>query len=178
MSENAQPENVQPENIQPVLLTDEVRELIALIKDSDIAEVLIERGDAKLHIKRALSAPVAATPAVVAPPPAAPQVTVSTRSAPLDVAVEAVPDGVTISAPMVGTFFSSPSPKDPPYIQLGDEVKPGDVLGIIEAMKIMNEIECEVHGRVTQIMAQNAQPVEYGQALMMIELIDGRGPNP
>ena len=75
--------------------------------------------------------------------------------------------GITITAPMVGTFYGAPSPKDPPYVRVGDEVKPGDVLGIIEAMK--NEIECEVHGRITQVLAQSSQPVEYGQALMVVE---------
>jgi len=166
-------DNVEPGDVQPVLLTDEVRELIALIKHTDIAEVLIERGDAKLHIKRAFSAPVvAAAPAAVAPPPSVPFASVAAAPVIADVEAEAAaPGGITVSAPMVGTFFSAPSPKDPPYVQVGDEVKPGDVLGIIEAMKIMNEIECEVHGRVALIMVQSAQPVEYGQPLMVIEPI-------
>lgn len=70
---------------------------------------------------------------------------------------------------MVGTYYGSPSPKDAPYVQVGDEVRPGDVLGIIEAMKIMNEIECEMQGHVKEILVDNGQPVEYGQALMVIE---------
>lgn len=161
------------DNVKPVLLTDEVRELIALIKNTDIAELLIERGDAKLLIKRALSAPVPPAAVAVAPPAKAPLTAVAVPAAAPEVSPQAAPDGFTVAAPMVGTFFSAPSPKDPPYIQLGDEVKPGDVLGIIEAMKIMNEIECEVHGRVVTIMAQNGQPVEYGQLLMLIEPIEG-----
>lgn len=150
-----------------VLLIEEVRELVALIKETDIAEVLIERGDAKLHIKRALAQPVA--------PVAAPVYT-TLLSAPAagsmpvaEPVVEPPSPGVTVTAPMVGTFYSSPSPKEPPYVQIGDEVRPGDVLGIIEAMKIMNEIECEIHGRVTRLLAQSAQPVEYGQPLLVIE---------
>lgn len=150
-----------------VLLTEEVRELVALIKDTDIAEVLIERGDAKLHIKRALAQPAA--PAAVptyttllsAPVPGS----AASETAP---AIEQ-PSGVEVTAPMVGTFYSAASPKEPPYVRVGDEVKPGDVLGIIEAMKIMNEIECEIHGRVSRVLAQNAQPVEYGQPLLVIE---------
>lgn len=151
-----------------VLLMEEVRELVALIKDTDIAEVLIERGDAKLHIKRALAQPVApaALPAYT---------TLLTPSAPGSATSEAAPaveqpsTGIQVTAPMVGTFYNAASPKEPPYVQVGDEVKPGDVLGIIEAMKIMNEIECEVHGRVSRLLAQNAQPVEYGQPLLVIE---------
>lgn len=152
----------------PVLLTEEVRELVALIKDTDIAEVLIERGDAKLHIKRALAQPIA--------PAAMPTYsTLLAPSAPGSATSEAAPaaeqpsSGIQVTAPMVGTFYNAPSPKEPPYVQVGDEVKPGDVLGIIEAMKIMNEIECEVHGRVSRLLAQNAQPVEYGQPLLVIE---------
>lgn len=163
------------------LLTDEVRELVALIKNTDIAEVLIERGDAKLHIKRVLpqapSAPAIAPTYIAAPSPAyaavppvlAPAVAPAVPHPPADSLEPAAPLGITVTAPMVGTYYSTPSPKDPPYVQVGDEVKPGDVLGIIEAMKIMNEIECEVHGRVARVLVENAQPVEYGQGLMIIE---------
>ncbi len=160
-----------------ILLTDEVRELVALMKDADIAEVLIERGDAKLHLKRAapaapaaISVPVYGAPALAAAAPvvAAPP-TAATPAAQSDAIATEEPSGTVVSAPMVGTYYGSPSPKDPPYVRIGDEVRPGDVLGIIEAMKIMNEIECEVHGRVAQIMVQNAQPIEYGQPLMLIE---------
>ncbi len=160
-----------------ILLTDEVRELVALMKDADIAEVLIERGDAKLHLKRATPpAPAAISVPVYSQPPiasgtavvaAAP--VVATPSASGEAAAAEEPQGIVVTAPMVGTFYGSPSPKDPPYVRVGDEVKPGDVLGIIEAMKIMNEIECEVHGRVAQILVQSAQPIEYGQPLMVIE---------
>jgi len=157
------------------LLTDEVRDLVALIKDTDIAEVLIERGNAKLHIKRAL--PQATVAAQVVPAqqiPATVAVPVALNSA---APVAAIPPAVeeasghVVTAPMVGTFYTTPAPKEPPYVQVGDEVKPGDVLGIIEAMKIMNEIECEVHGRVKKLVAEHGQPVEYGQTLMLIELL-------
>jgi acetyl-CoA carboxylase biotin carboxyl carrier protein len=158
------------------LLTDEVRELVALMRDSDVAEVLIERGDAKLHIKRAIQPPApAVVPVYNAPQPVVAAVAATPQAAsPVAAIVEPIaeaaePAGVVVSAPMVGTFYGSPSPKEPPYVQVGDEVKPGDVLGIIEAMKIMNEIECEVHGRVAQIQVQNGQSVEYGQPLMLIE---------
>jgi acetyl-CoA carboxylase biotin carboxyl carrier protein len=80
-----------------------------------------------------------------------------------------LPGQSAISAPMVGTFYASPSPKDKPYIEEGDIVQPGDRVGIIEAMKMMNEIECEIAGRVVRILVKNSQPVEYGQPLMIVE---------
>jgi acetyl-CoA carboxylase biotin carboxyl carrier protein len=159
-----------------ILLTDEVRDLVALIKDTDIAEVLIERGDAKLHIKRAV-AQAAVVPQVVVPTPhmqplvAAPVVASNIVPVAANAPEPEEPSGHIVTAPMVGTFYTTPAPKEPPYVQVGDEVKPGDVLGIIEAMKIMNEIECEVHGRVKKIIVEYGQPVEYGQALMIIELL-------
>jgi acetyl-CoA carboxylase biotin carboxyl carrier protein len=76
-----------------------------------------------------------------------------------------------VSAPMVGTFYRALAPNEQPYVQEGDEVSPGDVVGLIEAMKIMNEIECEVHGRVLRLLVENGQSVEYGQPLMLIEPI-------
>ncbi len=152
------------EEQRPFLLTDDVRELLALIKNSDIAEVLIEHGDTKLHVKR--MQPVVAASA----PPTYQAPLVALAPAVLPAAEEAAqPLGVTVPAPMVGTFYHAPAPNEPPYVQIGDEVRPGDVVGLIEAMKIMNEIECEVHGRVVQLMVDNAQPVEYGQPLMVIE---------
>jgi acetyl-CoA carboxylase biotin carboxyl carrier protein len=153
------------------LLTDEVRDLVALIKDTDIAEVLIERGDAKLHIKRALATPALTQQVVVPAQPIQAVAAAPVAVAPSSVAQPEEPSAHAITAPMVGTFYTTPAPKDPPYVQVGDEVKPGDVLGIIEAMKIMNEIECEVHGRVKKIIAEHGQPVEYGQVLMLIELL-------
>lgn len=155
------------------LLTDEVRDLVALIKDTDIAEVLIERGDAKLHIKRAVAQPAIAPQVVPTQLIQAAVATPTATAAPAPASPPAVeePSGHIVTAPMVGTFYITPAPKDPPYVQVGDEVKPGDVLGIIEAMKIMNEIECEVHGRVKRLVAEHGQPVEYGQVLMVIELL-------
>jgi acetyl-CoA carboxylase biotin carboxyl carrier protein len=158
------------------LLTEDIRELLRLIAGSDIAEVLIERGEAKVHIKRALAQPqLVPFPAGAAPHVAAPSVPYAPVIAPPAASTTSHPEalppaiGVTVTAPMVGTFYASPAPKEPPYVQVGDEVRPGDVLGIIEAMKIMNEIECEVQGRVAEILVEGGQAVEYGQPLMIIE---------
>ncbi len=160
------------------LLTDDIRELLRLVGESDIAEVLIKRGDAKVHIKRAIASPPvvnmvagatspATMPASAYLPQAVPPAVVVPMPEPAS--AEAQPIGVPITAPMVGTFYATPTPKDPPYVHVGDEVRPGDVLGIIEAMKIMNEIECEIRGHVREILVENSQPVEYGQPLMIID---------
>jgi acetyl-CoA carboxylase biotin carboxyl carrier protein len=153
------------EEQRPFLFTDDVRELLALIKNSDIAEVLIEHGDAKLHVKRMQPVVPASAPIAYQ----APLVAVAPAALPAAEEEAAQPVGITVPAPMVGTFYRAPAPNEPAYVQIGDEVRPGDVIGIIEAMKIMNEIECEVHGRVAQLLAESGQPVEYGQPLMVIE---------
>ena len=162
-----------------------VRELLRLISDTDITEIQIERGDSKLHIKRgpvAQSAPpllvtpsLATTlqPAITSPPSSAPFPQHAAGAAHTQSAEAreemAPPAGPAITAPMVGTFYSAPSPKDAPYVQEGDTVHVGDVIGIIETMKMMNEIESEVAGRVARILVKNGQPVEYGQPLIVIE---------
>ncbi|WP_245863509.1 acetyl-CoA carboxylase biotin carboxyl carrier protein [Candidatus Viridilinea mediisalina] len=159
---------------------DAVREVVRLIGQTDITEILIERGDNKLHVKRG-SMITAAQPITVAPmmqTPMAPAPLPSAQMQPMFAPAPAaaseqppaeVPAGHTITAPMVGTFYAAPSPKDAPFVQEGDEVKPGDSIGIIEAMKMMNEIECDIAGRVVRILIKNGQPVEYGQPLMVIE---------
>lgn len=155
-----------------------VREILRLINQTDITEILIERGDTRLHVKRGAAtpppAPIAA-PLVQAYVPAAPaassapiQPMFAPTPAPEGPPVE-MPAGHTISSPMVGTFYSAASPKDAPFVQEGDEVRAGDTIGIVEAMKMMNEIECEVSGRVARVLVKNGQPVEYGQPLMVIE---------
>jgi acetyl-CoA carboxylase biotin carboxyl carrier protein len=157
-----------------------VRELLRLINQTDITEILIERGDVKLHLKRGpLMQPVTAAPAApqiaaVNPPhaPVAPSPSVQPFITPPPMPQgppASMPAGHTILAPMVGTFYASPSPKDGPFVQEGDVIHVGERVGIIEAMKMMNEIESEFSGRVARILVKNAQGVEYGQPLMVIE---------
>jgi acetyl-CoA carboxylase biotin carboxyl carrier protein len=154
-----------------------VRELLRLIGQSDITEILIERGDTKLHVKRgaqvAAHQPIAMAPMLhqtMAPMPL-PSIPVQPMftHAPAEGPPVEMPAGHTITAPMVGTFYATPSPKDPPFVQEGDEVRVGDSIGIIEAMKMMNEIETDVAGRIARILVKNGQPVEYGQPLMVVE---------
>ncbi|ACL23833.1 acetyl-CoA carboxylase, biotin carboxyl carrier protein [Chloroflexus aggregans DSM 9485] len=154
-----------------------VRDLLQMLEQSDVYEITIERGNSKLHVKRGqptgviYSAPMSQpVPAPIATPlPTAPVTPfVQPPPAPEGPPVE-MPAGHTITAPMVGTFYAAPSPKDKPFVQEGDEVRVGDTVGIIEAMKMMNEIESDVAGRVARILVKNGQPVEYGQPLMVIE---------
>ncbi|KAB8140658.1 acetyl-CoA carboxylase biotin carboxyl carrier protein [Chloroflexia bacterium SDU3-3] len=149
-----------------------VRELLRLISATDVTEIQIERGATKLHIKRGQQ--VAAAPAPSFAP--APSSTAAAAPAAAPAAGHAAPaeyeppaGSSTIVSPMVGTFYSASTPKDPAFVNEGDLIQAGDVVGIVEAMKIMNEVDSEFSGRIARILVTNGQPVEYGQPLMIIE---------
>jgi acetyl-CoA carboxylase biotin carboxyl carrier protein len=170
----------------------ELRELIEFLVEKDIAEFEMERGDLKLHIKRGASVPPPAvlhvTPTVphavpVAPVPApipgpaitgAAAVSEGTAAAPATAASEAAAAASAeanlhiVKSPMVGTFYEAPSPGSPPFIKPGELVKEGQVLCIIEAMKLMNEIEADASGEIAKIFVSNGTPVEYGMPLFGI----------
>jgi acetyl-CoA carboxylase biotin carboxyl carrier protein len=155
----------------------DLKRILEALVDADVNDFNLETADYKLHVKRgaevihmAAPAPVAASNPVVA----APSLTSSQAVAPVvaPVAVEAVPSaptGHSVKAPIVGTFYRSSSPDAPVFVEVGARVEAGQVLCIIEAMKLMNEIESDMAGVVKQILVQNAQPVEYGQPLFIIE---------
>jgi acetyl-CoA carboxylase biotin carboxyl carrier protein len=103
-----------------------------------------------------------------APPPAQSAPPYATAHSEVASEESEIAEGEMVTSPMVGTFYTAPSPKDPPFVSEGDEVHAGDTVGIVEAMKMMNEIETEITGKVVQILVQNEQPVEYGQPLMVI----------
>ena len=157
----------------------EIKELIELLKDTDISELEIERSGVKVRLRKGgdvtfhptmprMEYPPAAivAPAVTeisAPPPAP-------AAAPAEKAAEPAKTKQTkVTAPIVGTFYRSSSPDKPPYVEVGAVVKKGQVLCIIEAMKLMNEIESETAGKVVQVLVENGSPVEYGQPLFVIE---------
>jgi acetyl-CoA carboxylase biotin carboxyl carrier protein len=145
-----------------------VKKLIELLDESGIAEIEITEGEESVRISRYSSqAPAPAPAPVMAAAPAAP---VAAAPAPVAAApAEAEEDGHAVTAPMVGTFYSAPSPGSADFVQLGDRVNVGDTLCIVEAMKMMNPIEAEVSGTIKSIRAQNGDPVEYGQTLFMID---------
>jgi acetyl-CoA carboxylase biotin carboxyl carrier protein len=146
-----------------------LKTLIDLVSESGIAELEVTEGEDKVRIVKtptAVAAHVAAPVSIGHSVPAAPVAGAGTAAA----AAEAEePVGHIVKSPMVGTFYRSPSPGAPPFIEQGAVVKPGDTLCIIEAMKLLNEIEAEVGGTVTKILVDNGQPVEYGQPLFVIE---------
>ncbi len=143
-----------------------LKTLIDLVADSGIAELEVTEGEDRVRIAKFSPAPAApAAAATTAQVPNALGVAANGTTAQL----AAEPEGHVVKSPMVGTFYRSPSPGAASFIELGQSVKPGDTLCIIEAMKLLNEIEAEVGGTVKQILVENGQPVEYGQPLFIIE---------
>jgi acetyl-CoA carboxylase biotin carboxyl carrier protein len=144
-----------------------IKKLIELLEESGIAEIEIKEGEESVRISRmpvggvaqfAPQAPAAVAPAAAVPAP------VAEAAAPKPKSNEHV-----ITAPMVGTFYASPSPGAKAFVEIGDEIKVGQVLCIIEAMKMMNQIEADKSGRIASIMARNGDPVEFGQPLFVVE---------
>jgi acetyl-CoA carboxylase biotin carboxyl carrier protein len=148
---------------------EDVKKLVALVERGDVTHIAWQKGPEKVVIRRGGAAPGPVAPVVaVAPPP-----TPLPAAAPAPVAAaapakaEAKP-GVMVSSPFVGTFYRAPSPDAPPFVDVGAKVKKGQTLCIVEAMKLMNEIESEVDGIVAEILVQNATPVEFGEPLFRI----------
>ena len=148
-------------------LKDIALELLDALAAKKLGEVELELDDAKIKIKAAEPAPVIAAASVAAAAPAAAPAAENADAAPA--AEEQLPAGTQVKSPLVGTFYSSPSPDEPPFVLVGQQVKEGDTLCIIEAMKIMNEIKAPCDGKVTRIMAQPGDMVEYNQVLCVIE---------
>jgi acetyl-CoA carboxylase biotin carboxyl carrier protein len=145
-----------------------LKTLIDLVAESGIAEIEVTEGEDKVRIVKQGMAPMTAAPAPMAYAPPAPAPAAAPAPPPAPAAVPAEASGNTVKSPMVGTFYRSPGPDAKPFVELGQAVKPGDTLCIIEAMKLLNEIEAEVTGTVREILVENGQPVEYGQALFVI----------
>src|SRR5579883_2914839 len=152
------------------MTNEEIRELIKLVVDTGVAELEVQRGEDRVRIRRAIAntqeiaIPAAPSPAQVpmqggtaaSPPP-----TPSSAS-------QRAENEVIVKSPIVGTFYEGPKPGDPPFVKVGDFVEPGQVLCIIESMKLMNEIESEVAGTVVAKLMENGRAVEYGEALFAI----------
>lgn len=142
-----------------------VKKLIELLEESDVAEIEIHEGEESIRISRAsqltMAAPIAAAPVAAAPVAAAP----AAEAAP----AEEVISGHVVTSPMVGSFYAASSPSAANFVEVGKSVKVGDTLCIIEAMKLMNQIEADKAGVIKKIMVENGQPVEYNQPLFIIE---------
>jgi acetyl-CoA carboxylase biotin carboxyl carrier protein len=157
----------------------ELKELIEFLIEKDIAEFELERGDVKVRIKRAGDQTMVqahaeprffAVPAAPASPDAV-AVPVVTPSSAASTPKEATADEDLhmVKSPIVGTFYEAPSPGAPPFVKVGDAVEAGQVLCIVEAMKLLNEIECDMAGEIVKKLATNGQPIEYGQELFAIK---------
>jgi acetyl-CoA carboxylase biotin carboxyl carrier protein len=159
----------------------QIQELIKLINKSNIGEVSIEENDFKITIKQKkdqaaqqqpVAAPVFFQPQVAAPPIQTPAQTAQLKETPpasTDITTTKSDNLITIKSPMIGTFYKRSSPDKPAFVEPGDEISPGQVLCIIEAMKLFNEIESEVNGKVVKVLVDDASPVEYDQPLFLVE---------
>ena len=144
-----------------------LKTLIDLVSESNVSELEITEAEGKVRIVKGGGAVVqhAAAPVMTMPAPALPAAAAQPAAAP----VAEVPAGHTVKSPMVGTFYRSSSPGAKPFVEIGSQVKEGETICIIEAMKILNEIETDKSGTITKILCENGQAVEYGQPLFVIE---------
>lgn len=153
----------------------QIQELIRFVAKSGVNEVAIEQKDFKITIKTTQSTAVVSATVPAAPPLAAaaapvPELaTLPANTSPAAPAAEDTSKYITVKSPMIGTFYRSADPEKPLFVNVGDEIKPGKVLCIIEAMKLFNEIESEVSGRIVKILVDNSSPVEYDQPLFLVE---------
>src|SRR5579872_7164419 len=151
---------------------EEIRELVQLVIESGVAEIEVQRGENRVRIRRTLGSRYEVAPSVVmAPPPTpSPDAMAPTHgTAPQAGTATGVTGNETIvKSPIVGTYYDAPKPGDPPFVKVGDSVEPGQVLCIIESMKLMNEIESEIAGTVVAKLMENGRAVEYGEALFAI----------
>ena len=157
----------------------EIREILRLLDRYGIQDFTLQRGDNRVRVRKGglLDEPAQVRyreiPAAETAPPAAPApegVPPATPAAPSADQLAVGDNQFLVTSPIVGTFYRAPSPESPAYVEVGSTVSKGTVLCIVEAMKIMNEIECEVTGKISTILVENAQPVEYGQPLFIIDL--------
>ena len=158
----------------------ELRDLVAALNQTDVAELTLKSGDFELTLrKQSATAPIMVSEANVLSSPAPSPVVTSFSPPPAAVATAPAPSPVPppssdpslleITSPMVGTFYRSPAPDEPPFVGVGDRIQNGQTVCIIEAMKLMNELEAEIAGEIVEILVENADPVEFGQPLMRVK---------
>lgn len=147
----------------------ELRELLAVINQTDIAEFNLKSGEFELVVRKGVPLSEFAPPVAVAVPlPAAPPLSPPPSISPAPAPARASEKLLEVKSPMVGTFYRSPAPDEAPFVEVGDRIRLGQIVCIIEAMKLMNDLEAEVAGEVVEVLAKNGEPVEYGQVLMRV----------
>ncbi len=139
---------------------DQLRDLIQLLEESNLTEIEVEQDDDRIRLRREPAPVVGVAPAQALSPAA---------SNPVQPTAASEAEGTYVTCPFVGTFYRGPSPDDNAFVELGDQIAPGQVLCIVEAMKLMNEIEAEIDGKIVEILVENGKPVEYGDRLFRIE---------
>lgn len=144
----------------------ELKEMINLMNDNGLAELEVEKDGTRVRLKKTVSSEGFSGP-VMTEKQFIPLEAAHEKNAPQESKKAA--SGIEIKAPMVGTFYRAPSPESPPYAEAGQIIEPGQVICIIEAMKLMNEIKSEIKGKITEILVDNAEPVEFGQPMFLIE---------
>ena len=145
----------------------EIKEIVNLMNQNELAEIEVEREGSKLKIKKSSGVEyVEAVPRPISPTAAVPAAVLPMAE---PTAAASPVGGKTIASPMVGTFYRAPSPESPAFVELGQMVEVGQVVCIVEAMKLMNEIKSEVKGKIVEVPVENAEPVEFGQTLFVIE---------
>ncbi|AKF06163.1 acetyl-CoA carboxylase biotin carboxyl carrier protein [Sandaracinus amylolyticus] len=153
----------------------QLRELMRSLKQFDVSELEIEKDGERIYLRRGADTVVAPSAVIAAPaapvsslPPALPVAAAPGASAAAAASASSDPNVVAITSPFVGTFYRSPSPDAAPFVDVGTEIRPGQVLCIVEAMKLMNEIESEISGTIVEVLGDNGKPVEYGDALFKV----------
>ncbi|WP_263833424.1 acetyl-CoA carboxylase biotin carboxyl carrier protein [Sulfurospirillum oryzae] len=154
----------------------EIRELIRIFDKSDITKLKIKEGDFSIELQKGLEGGVTYTTAAPAPVMQAQSVAPALAAAPVahvggEASINAAPAGLSIKSPMVGTFYKSPAPGAAPFAKVGDIIRKGQPIGIIEAMKIMNEIEAEFDCKILEILVEDGQPVEYDMPIFAVEKV-------
>lgn len=144
----------------------EIKEMINLMNENSLAELEVEKDDMRIRLKKTPTGVEGYQGPVVL---SQPQIPVSKAPAPLAEEPKINIKTVEIKSPMVGTFYRAPNPEAPPYVEVGTTIEPGQVICIIEAMKLMNEIKSEIRGKILEILVDNAEPVEFGQSIFLIE---------
>ena len=145
------------------MTNDDIKDLIRIFNESGVAEMEVQRGENRLRLRRGPTAQELVVPAAAQAPAHAPAPAGASAKPPA-----ADPNHAIVKSPIVGTFYDAPSPGAPSFVKVGDMVEPGQVLCIIESMKLMNEIEAEIAGTIVHTLVENGRPVEYGEALFAI----------
>ncbi len=145
-----------------------LEKLAKIVRENDLSEITLEDDERAVSLRREKPSAIVSPMAQVMGATATSQV-ISTPSVKQETVKQSVHKGKPVTAPMVGTFYSSPSPDDAPFVKIGDNISIGQVVCIIEAMKLMNEIEADVSGKITEICVKNGDSVEFGQVLMYVE---------